>query len=268
MLLRTRLRLGVAALLAFSLMTGLAQVFLLPPWEGFDEPAHFSYIQQLTETHRWPKHGDGLAADFEGYAKLAPMPYGLAFGHVNYYGFFGGSPVAIEAVRKAIHSPGENPRGWRSCAIPNWEAQHPPLYYLLLAPFYLLARGWSLLHQLMFLRAVSYSVAWLALCMVAIAGVDFEPAGSLAPALWPYLFPMWFPEMARLGNDSLVAFLAAAAWLASRRVLARKDRLPDYAALGSLCGLGLLTKATFFPFTAVVFFFFAYRLWEVRRDWT
>jgi hypothetical protein len=266
MLPRTRLRLGVAALLAFSLMTGLAQVFLLPPWEGFDEPAHFSYIQQLAETHRWPQRGDGLAAAFDEYAKLAPMPYDLPFGHVSYYGFFGGSPDAIEAVRKAIHSPGRNPRGWRSGSIPNWEAQHPPLYYLLLAPLYGISRDWSLLHQLTLLRAVSYGIAWLALCMVAIAGSDFETAGSLAPALWPYLFPMWFPEMARLGNDSLVAFLAASAWLACRRVLARKDRSPDYAVLGLVCGLGLLTKATFFPFTAVLCGFFAWRVWGVRRD--
>jgi hypothetical protein len=36
---------------------------------------------------------------------------------------------------------------------------------------------------------------------------------------WPILLPSWFPEMARLGNDSLTALLLAGASLVAARAV-------------------------------------------------
>ena len=43
-------RLVTGLLLAAVAFLGLAQIAFLPPWEGFDETAHWSYIQELSDT--------------------------------------------------------------------------------------------------------------------------------------------------------------------------------------------------------------------------
>jgi len=71
---------------------------------------------------------------------------------------------------------------------------------------------------------------------------------------------MWFASMARLGNDSLVVLIAACTWPIARRLIVGQGRSYQYAMLGVLLGLGLLTKATFLPFVAVVMGVLALRI--------
>jgi hypothetical protein len=71
-------------------------------------------------------------------------------------------------------------------------------------------------------------------------------------AAWPFLFPQFFPEFARLGNDSLCMLLAAVAWAALLRLLSGQGRWVSAFVLGVSLGLGLLTKAFFLPVSAGV----------------
>jgi hypothetical protein len=48
-------RVITAVLLLAALFIGLAHIALLPPFEGFDETGHYSYIQQLADTGRSPR---------------------------------------------------------------------------------------------------------------------------------------------------------------------------------------------------------------------
>ena len=68
-----------------------------------------------------------------------------------------------------VQSPRPQARGFVPGRIENWQAQHPPLYYYLLAPVYLASKTLSLAGQLFVLRASSYLVAWMGLCIVAVA---------------------------------------------------------------------------------------------------
>src|SRR5438874_968226 len=52
-----------AALLLASLLIGLAHVAALPPFEGADETAHYSYIEQIAKTGTFPRFGDKLRQD-------------------------------------------------------------------------------------------------------------------------------------------------------------------------------------------------------------
>ena len=146
--------------------------------------------------------------------------------------------------------------------------QHPPFYYALLTPFYLLSERWSLVGQLALLRGLSYFAAWLSLCLaVLVAAKAFPTSGTgramiAAPALWPFVFPGWFPEMARLGNDSLVALMVACA--VAVVACAPIRRWSTWLLLGVICGLGALTKVTFLPFLAAIALLLLYRTW--RRD--
>jgi hypothetical protein len=255
---------GVLLLIA-SLAIGLAYAVVQPPWEGFDENAHYSYIQQLALKGTWPRHGDPMSAEVEAYAKLAPTKYSSVppyddNGHWTYFRFFHSSEDIVEAARRAINDRRAPQSAWQPGTGTNWQAQHPPLYYALLAPLYSLSKSWSLADQLFLLRSVSYGMAWLALCIAAWNAGLFVPThdpklralARLAPGLWPFVFPGWFPEMARLGNDSLIVLLTAAAWTLLLKFVSNRGSIRWHAALGVICGLGLLTKATFLPFTFVV----------------
>ena len=53
----------LAALLLASLLIGLSHVAGLPPFEGIDETAHYSYIEQIAKTGTLPRFGDKLRQD-------------------------------------------------------------------------------------------------------------------------------------------------------------------------------------------------------------
>ena len=53
--------------------------------------------------------------------------------------------------------------------------QHPPFYYALLTPFYLLSERWSLAGQFALLRGLSYFAAWLSLCLAVFVAAKTFP---------------------------------------------------------------------------------------------
>jgi hypothetical protein len=275
-----QLRVVAALLLAASLVLGLANIALLPPWEGFDETAHFSYLQQIADSGSRPHTGSPLSAEVESYAKIAPMPYRSTIpyndnGNWTYFHFFAAPREVVELGRAAVHDKRNSDRPWQNGKSPNWEAQHPPIYYSLLAPLYSLSKGWSLAAQLFLLRSASYAVAWIGLCLATLSafrshrfvGNDVARATFvLAAALWPCLFPSWFPEMARLGNDCLVVFLIGVSWLVLMRLAGPTENVGAYVALGLICSVGLLTKAFFLPFVAVLVGCLSLRMVFDRND--
>lgn len=257
-------RVIVALLLIASLLVGLGHIALLPPFDGFDETAHYSYIQQIAETGRWPRRSDKLSQDIPNYLEVAPTTENM-HGRWTYLEFFASNAATIAAGRQAIQSPPATPRTWAPAVEANWQAQHPPLYYALLAPAYLASKTWSLATQLFVLRALSYLIAWAGLCIVALwamnKGADTRMSMlPLAIGLWPAIFPMWFPEMGRLGNDSLITAFAALTLVLVHRIALAAGTVRDYALLGLALGLALLTKATFLPVVAATILFLAIRI--------
>jgi 4-amino-4-deoxy-L-arabinose transferase-like glycosyltransferase len=247
----------VALMLLSSLLLGLAQAALIPPFEGFDEHGHYSYIQQLAETGHWPRLGARMSKDVDDYLAIAPGPDSIPRTW-SHHAFFAAPASVIAAARDWIQSPRPQPRPFTPGGIENWQAQHPPLYYALLAPVYRATKTLSFADQLSVLRAFSYLLAWAGLCVVAIAAWRGAIPGraaapvALAIAAWPLLFPMWFPEMGRLGNDSLVTLFAALLFVLAWRVVS-VGATPHFILLGIVLGLALLTKATFLPVVAATF---------------
>src|SRR6187402_1506248 len=115
-----------------------------------------------------------------------------------------------------------------------------------MAPVHWLTKSWSLAAELFAMRAVSYLIAWSGLLVAAIAALrSTQPTptatmtAALAVGLWPLIFPMWFPEMARVGNDSLLVPIVAAAWIVAYPLVRQEGSALRYAALGAILGLGL-----------------------------
>ena len=63
-------------ILALALLHGLLYVFLVPPWQHYDEPQHFEYAWLLAERDRRPQPGD---YDFEMRRAVAQSMLAHAF---------------------------------------------------------------------------------------------------------------------------------------------------------------------------------------------
>jgi len=255
----------LSALLLASLLIGLGHVAALPPFEGIDERAHYSYIEQIAKTGTLPRFGDTIRQDVQEVVDSLSKAPGPRIISLRYSNLFAGDPEIINRARQAVTAP-RAPSTGEAGRLRNDEVQHPPFYYVLLTPFYLLSERWSLVAQLALLRGLSYFAAWLSLCLaVLVAAKAFPTSGPgramiAAPALWPFVFPGWFPEMARLGNDSLVALMVACAIAVVACAPIR--RWSTWLLLGVICGLGALTKVTFFPFLAAIALLLLYRTWQ------
>jgi len=236
-------------LLATVALLGIAHVAFLPPFEGYDEPAHYSYVQQVADLAQIPLFGEArISRDVEDYS--GPLAQSRSSSDADqgrgYRAYFSSGHPAL---------PDRVPREYRPGEGRNWETQHPPLYYLLMAPLYRLTRDWSWQANLLALRLLSWGIAFAGFVIGSLAtrrelAAMGQPAGlGLLASAWPLLFPEFFPEMARLGNDSLCLFFTGLAWALILRLL----EAPNWRRavwLGIVMGLGLLTKALFLPIAA------------------
>jgi hypothetical protein len=144
-------------------LVGVAHLAFLPPWEGFDEYAHWSSIQQIADTGTIPLIGrDRISADVDAYT--GPMPY-------DSVGAAEDRPPTYSAYRQAGSPPLRPPaeRRYRPGRALNWEAQHPPLFYALLAPVYRASTSLAWPQHLFALRLAAWIIAWAGLCVGVLA---------------------------------------------------------------------------------------------------
>ena len=190
-------------------------------------------------------------------------------GHMTYPSFFA-DPAAVAHYKLYRGLPADKP--FAPAPDQNWESQHPPLYYLLMAPFMKLTERFSFVTQIFILRLSSYLLAWAGFIAGWGATRSYEgkrfPRGVAAGYLYyPFVVPMFFGEFARIGNDSLCPFLLGLIFSVSLSTFYRGERdLRRPLALGVLLGLGLLTKAFFIPVIAGYAVFMLLRAWQARHD--
>jgi hypothetical protein len=252
-------------LLVAVFLIGVAALTLQPPWEGADETAHWSYIQELADLGHAPRRDvDRLSADIAHYP--GPHPYGDTepFEETGFptYRSFREAPAPIGAIAPTRYQPSDGL---------NWEAQHPPLYYQLMVPVYRALHALPFRDHLEGLRFVSWLMAFGGLALGALATLYMAPdwAKPSAPlmAAWPLMAPQFFLALARLGNDSLCLLLDGLVWLLVLRLTSRIDRplgrlLPEALLMGVALGLGLLTKAFFVPISLGAAAYLAFLAWR------
>ena len=256
-------------LVAVALL-GVAHSALLPPFEEYDSIQYWSGIQQVADAGTIPLRGVArLSADVDSYA--GPRPFDPSPGQpasgMTYRDFFG---------RPAPGLPENIQRSFRPGKELNYEGQQPPLYFVALAPVYLLAKDWSWPSHMLLLRLVSWGLAFTGFAIGCRATMRLLTALRVAPALsllvpaWPLLFPEFFPDMARIGNNGTCLFFMGIAWALILRLL-RGPSPAAVAGLGLTLGLGLLTKAFFIPIAAGIALLFVYaaarqRSWQPMKD--
>ena len=265
-------------ILAASLLLGVGYLAILPPFEGFDEYAHYSSIRQIADTGTLPIFGSSfIDRNVEDYETHAPMPWASGSppfaqpGRMTYPAFFG-DPVAV--THYEIYRSIAANSTFESGAQLNWEAQHPPLYYALMAPIMKVTEHFSFVTQIFILRLVSYLLAWAGFVIGWRTVQSYETKWIPARiaegyVYYPLFVPMFFGEFARIGNDALCLFLLSLIFSASLSVFYReKYGAARPLTLGLLLGLGLLTKAFFIPLTAAYLLFMLLRTWQARDSTT
>jgi 4-amino-4-deoxy-L-arabinose transferase-like glycosyltransferase len=216
----------VLILLAY-LLAGTLYAVYTPDWQAPDEPAHYNYIRQLADG-RFPV--------------MQPGDYNQDY---------------QEEVIDAEFAPQYSVTSFE------YEDYQPPLYYLLQTPVYLLFDG--------ALRPLRLFSVLLGAGVVALA---YLIAQRLFPAqdwLWPTTaaFVAFLPQhvamLAAVNNDSLAELLVAATLYTIIRISeAERPTNRQLLLLGTLLGLGFLTKATVYLMVPVIGL---YLLWANWREW-
>jgi hypothetical protein len=273
----------VVLLAAAVFFIGLGQLLVLPPFEGFDEQAHYSSIRQIAETGTFPVSARSfISPDVIEYRKHGPMPYDapiplesgtrtynasdiantsniFGVGTITYPEFFASHDLqndftaTYRAATPRIPYKSETPE-------PNWESQHPPLYYFVMAPVLRLTDRLPFVSQFFVLRVASFGLAFAGL-IIGLGGTlkygEGIPAAPYVAAgylLAPIILPMFYPEFGRIGNDSLVIFLFGILWYFMLHWTRQPANINCAIVIGCCCGLGLLTKTSFIPLCTVLGF--------------
>ena len=244
-------------LIAYALVNAVLYSVLLPLWEGFDEPFHFAYVQQLGNWQGLPDPRTArLSREVGASILLAPASQTVkqnlpqVTSYTQYFSW--PAPRRSEVWRQLRAIPAE--LRWQPSGFLNYEAHQPPLAYLLLAfPERLLARV-SLPVRVAILRIV----AAVAGSLLLLSGAEqlFLQLGIPDPYKTSALFcllscQMTWAALAHVGNDWLAVPIAV--WtLVALNLLGSKPSGRAAAVAAVFLAAGLLTKAYFLAFVPLL----------------
>lgn len=260
------------------LLIGIGQILLLPAFEGFDETAHFSRIREASSSFKTifdnESYIDKVIVDYRG-----PMPYSSGDppfdAHMTYHKFFSNSEYVANYEFNYISRPFN--KQFTPSEAENWQKQHPPLYYALMSFIYPHIQKTSLKDQFFVLRALSFLIAIIGISFSLSAIKDtLKSLGKphiyetvlLSFLIYPSIFPMFFVEFGRIGNDSLCMLLSGFLALQLSTAFANGFNYKNAIIIGSTLGLGMLTKAFFIPISIIVFTFASNNILKSQKQKT
>jgi hypothetical protein len=248
------------ALLVYGALNAILYAGLLPLWEGFDEPFHYGYVQQLSRRHTLPVLGKAVlsqevAQSFDlapaGYAVVHNIGRGIAFGEY----FQMTAEQRLDLRRRLEQIPPASAGG--DSQNPNYEGHQPPLSYALLAPFDAVWDSVPLPARLLRLRLLCGLSAVLLLWSATLRLtqlLELPESVPVAVLFVAFSSQMFYGTVCHVANDWLAVPLFAL--LLSEAVAFHKQaRLASGIRLGLVLSAGLLTKAYFLamvPFAAVL----------------
>ncbi len=216
----------IQIILMIGLIHGLIYVFIIPPWQHYDEPGHFEYVWLIANRLKLPQVGD--------YDQNMRLAVGQSLIDSK---FFGNKPLPN------LTDPSQ----------PIWigipQLVDPPLYYLIEAvPFYLL-RGMPVDVQLHAGRIVS-----LLFLLITIYSV-YKLSQELAPANHPiqWMAPLFiatlpsFVEFMSSLNDFTASIGLFSVWLLISVKLIKRFSFINLGILILVTLAGFFTQKLFYP---------------------
>jgi hypothetical protein len=264
-----RTRRLAACLFVLAAVNAACWALVSPPFQGPDEVDHYAYTQSLVERGEGPEQNPG-----------APLPR-----------WSGSEVVALESTDFFTdHQTGDSGPPWLKLEEREYDAQvakikppanngggystsavHGPIYYLALAPAYLLTRHDSVFAQLTLMRLTSALIGALAVMFTFMLARELAPRrpwlGVIA-ALFVAYEPMYGFMSGLVNNDVGVNAAAAALELLLIRMLRRGITIP----WGALTGFVLIalpivkgTGLSLYPVAGLVFLGALYRYHKPRE---
>jgi 4-amino-4-deoxy-L-arabinose transferase-like glycosyltransferase len=225
----------VTVLLAVMLFIsrGFLNLLVVPMWEGFDEPFHYAYLQYIAEHGELPPlNAPSVSQEILESLQLHPTTHWL-------------SALTPIRLRQSLISIERSSR-FQLTDLNNYETQHPPLYYLLCVPVYLLGRDLPLIERVFLIRVFSLLLAALSLPLgYLLARRIFKSGYAVLVPAFMALFPNYYVFVGRVTNDAFAVVLFPLLILVSGKLQEKSSATVELLSLGCLLGLGLLTKAYF-----------------------
>jgi 4-amino-4-deoxy-L-arabinose transferase-like glycosyltransferase len=210
------LRLLIAAqILAVTVLAAIT-VARYPLWTLVDEGAHFDYIQAIADDGRVP-----VVTDL-----VSPQ---------------------VEAIDENLYPrPPRLDRAKRGLAGRSYEAQQPPLYYLLAVPAFSVASNYETKAKVVRAFDVLFLLGAIAVFLLLcreVLGRGEEALAGTALAITVFLWPAIVVRGVTISNEGLELLVGVALVYAMWRA-ASERRAGWLVAVGALVGLGLLTRLT------------------------
>ena len=246
-----------AWLFAIAAVNALCWALITPAFQGPDEVDHFAYVQSLAERGEGPSHEAGSPLARWSSAETLALE-GTDFFTDHQVGnsrapWLRSQQRAYEREAAAERPSASDGGGYTTSAV------HGPIYYLALAPAYLLERGGSIFSQLTLMRFTSALLGALVAAFTFLLARELAPGrpwlGVIAALLVAYQ-PMYSFISGVVNNDVGVNAAAAALELLLMRMLRRGVTI----RWGLLTGLVLIalpivkgTGLSLYPVAALVF---------------
>lgn len=254
-------------LLLCVFIKNLVWIFSFPAFQAPDEDGHFEYARYLAEFRKLPFfEGEGWVSE-----ETALVDRYLERREMILQGR-GRQDFSIAEEREQEIKSRRFKEGEGSFEMPINIYIHPPAYYLLLSPFYWLARNTDFFFRFYLLRIVSSLLSLGTVLITYFLGLKLLKKRSLAfgVSLLLAFQPTFSFVSAALNNDNLVyLFYSAVFYL----VLTELDRKGDQRGFleryrnlvwGIVLAVGMLTKANCLP--AVLIFVLSVLFGELRKD--
>jgi 4-amino-4-deoxy-L-arabinose transferase-like glycosyltransferase len=234
--------------LGVVLVAGLAWTFAVPPLQGADESAHFSYVQEIADAHEipWRDSSKGtLQADFAPAVSKELQTAWVWAGLEPLRGNLAARPLwTAEDERIWAQEDARLPADAKTDAVGSNVFHNPPLYYLAATVPYEIVGG------TFFDRVYAMRLLGVALLLVTV-GLTWLLAGTLlrdrreaqlVAAVAVGLQPQLLDVMTRVTPDALLVPLCAAALYLMARLAIRGFGWRDVAVLAVVVAAACLTQ--------------------------
>jgi len=247
-------------LIILFVVQGIIYSGMYPLWDPWDEPPHFAYLQHMIEKKTLPTTEDYLSNEIVFTFDKTPMSFFLLenwvccnitdFKYYNLDTYW--NTFDLEEAQKnkeTISSQTLESRTTSEPFIVIYEAQQPPISYIVQVPVYLLFYDQDILTRVFALRIFSILVT-AAAAIVAYKTISllfddrFIRLGSL---MFIVFNPMFTNNMSRVSNEAVTILLFSVFLYLMILYLKGKTNTLHVVLIGVVLGLGLLTKATFLP---------------------
>lgn len=254
-------------LLLLFVAKGVILTYVFPPFSGHDEVAHYAYLKVLMEEGRLPVIPDPVAYN-EAYAASENPTFDRIPDYFQKYQQYITADWWSDQSRvvRTVTYLGEYlPSGWI------YTANHPPLYYLLMAPVWEATASQSPEFQLYAFRLAAIPLGMLTVLFAYLTTRRLFPRETFLAVTVPAVVafqPQIAYEAAMLNNDILAIVTTSACLYLIIVGLQNRFTVGLCSWLGLALGLALLSKSTAVIVMPVIALAMVLRLgWKNALEW-